>query len=187
MPAAAGPLHDAARDAAQVQHLLYRTSIAEFARLTVTGDGAARDHRLECRDAELGALLDQEIDRILFQRREAQPEVGHAVLVAALGGDTQGEDALVEVGDLRRELAVAAVEQHHRIAHGAAHDVAQIMLCALLRRDLQPGGEIGCHVEARNHGAAAPRRPSGRFDFTARINDLVPLPAGQPGCNVPPL
>src|SRR5690242_17679469 len=34
-------------------------------------DRSPRDHRLKGCDAELGSLLDQEIDRVLLQRREA--------------------------------------------------------------------------------------------------------------------
>ena len=77
-----------------------------------------------------------------FSGAKHSHEVRDLVLVAPLAASPSTSDrALVDARDLRLELAVAAVEQHQRIAGATAHHVAQIMLRAIV------GGDLGADAE----------------------------------------
>ena len=85
------------------------------------------EHRQQRGDAEFGRLLHHEVGGIALQQRERQPEIGFRCLGSRPVLDAQAGAVAPDGLDAGAELAVAAVEQQHRVARPAAHDVPQIM------------------------------------------------------------
>ncbi len=100
---------------------------------------------LENGGAEFGRFLHDVIGRCLFDRREAEPEVGLAVLLAQLAITFERAGSLGYRHDTRGPFAVAAVEQADVVAGFGAHDVEQIMRLLFVRHS----------TRARRHPAAA--------------------------------
>ena len=105
--------------------------------------GARGHHRTELADAQLGRLLDQEIEPRALDRREHQPQIAFVALLLALGQDVERAPAAALPGYPRAVFAVAAVEQGDLVALVQAQHRFQIM--RLRRRTgrasrLRPGG-----------------------------------------------
>jgi hypothetical protein len=85
----------------------------------------ARDHRLQQGAAELGRLLDQDVDGRAFDRREHQPDVGLRLRRAPQALDREAAPVAAQGIDARQPLAVACVERGQRRAGLEPEDVAQ--------------------------------------------------------------
>src|SRR6202043_402119 len=124
-------------------------------------DGTLGIDRPQLADAELGRLLDQEIDARPLDRREGEPEIALARLRPALLGERYRAPALADAVDAPEPFAVAAVEQRHRVAGRQPQHRLDVVRLRWIEPDRHSAGEIGRAMKTgagRCHRWAWPRR-----------------------------
>ena len=116
--------------------------------LGVVDHGATGDDRDDARHAQFTGLFDHPVDPALFERRRAQPQVGHRLTFTQAFGHIENDVTPPDIVGHAEPFAGGIIKQLDRIAGLQPHDRDEIMR----GRPVNPqraGGEHGLDKEAR--------------------------------------
>ena len=102
------------------------------------GIGEIRLYGQDPSSTHLGGLFDNEIGAGLLDRREQQPDIRRHPLRSRLRNAQQRTCAFARLGNSCMPLAIAPVEQQHRIARAAPHHPEEIMRLVAVQRNRLP-------------------------------------------------
>ena len=134
--------------------------------IELVGHAAAREHRLDPSDAQLGRFFQNEIEIGFLEQRGAKREIGHILTRAQQLPGHQFDGALVDPGHLRGPFARLVVAQNDGVARRHAHDPRQVIGLIALNQDRRVFAQRFAHEQA---GGAA-RRPGGGGDHRLALS-----------------
>ena len=130
--------------------------------------------------AHLGGLFDDEVRPRFLDRSKQQPQVRWILLSGGLCNATQRAAPLAGLGHLGLPLAIAPVEQRHRVTDAQPHHRKQIPRLALRQRNRLPHAQRLVYIQSDfrvlhggEHMVAPPPMPEPTPEATGEVADAV--------------